>query len=215
MLAFGAGGACPAGAGACAAPVDVQHASVIMPATTVRSNAVFIKSSSAKLISRWRPQVDGGSLLAGGHRGGQPLQPLVAVATQARVRTVFGAEARGHRRIGDLVNLMRSGLEDQGLGDARHMTADAAAGFGARGVASVPLGRVLEAGVALDAHPVVVFAELQGRRVGRRVRRMRIVARRTRGATSLEAPRPREGLADESGRAEPAVAIQRMARELV
>ena len=75
------------------------------------------------------------------------------------------AEARGHLRVGDVVDLVIARLEHQCVHDARHMTRDATARLAAGRVMRVRLGLRLELNVAIDAHFVGIGAELEGLRV--------------------------------------------------
>src|SRR5881397_402363 len=88
-------------------------------------------------------------------RGHLELQPgciALAMTAQAGIRTVLVAESRRHRLVRYLVDLMRSGLEQQRIHYPWHVTRHATARFGPRRVPCVPRRRLAEVRVALEAH---------------------------------------------------------------
>ena len=83
------------------------------------------------------------------------------MAVQASVGTVTRAESGGHFGIGNFVNLVRAGLEQQRLHIARHVTRNAAAGFARRRVPRMPFGMLPHRLVALHAHLIGIGCEFE------------------------------------------------------
>src|SRR5881396_2455589 len=85
-----------------------------------------------------------------GHLELQPGRIALAMTAQAGIRTVLVAESRRHRLVRYVVDLMRSGLEQQRIHYPWHVTRHATARFGPRRVPCVPRRRLAEVRVALE-----------------------------------------------------------------
>lgn len=85
------------------------------------------------------------------------------MAEQAGVRAFLLAEAQRHFRIGDVVNLVRPGAEQQAIHDPRHMAGNAAASLGIERMMGVSrcLDFLLKLSVTAGAHKVRLVFELE------------------------------------------------------
>ncbi len=87
-----------------------------------------------------------------------PVRIAIRVAEEAGVRAFLLAEALGQVRRGDF-DLVRAGLKQERVHDARHVAGDALAGFGSCGVVSMSGEIAAILGVTAEAHLVRVIFE--------------------------------------------------------
>ena len=109
------------------------------------------------------------------------------MAEQARIRTLLLTKSHGHFCVGDVINLMGSGLEQKRIHDAGHVAGNAAATFGVGEMVGVfgRHGLALESSVASYAHKIRPVLEFQRCRVrGRITFRLFMRVRRVASATT-------------------------------
>jgi hypothetical protein len=101
----------------------------------------------------------------------QPLRAFVLVAEEACIGTFLLTKSQSHFSVGDVINLMGPGLEQESIHDAGHVARNASAALGVGEMVGMRRrhGIALEASVASHAHKIGPVPEFQRRRVRSRI----------------------------------------------